>query len=76
MQTSKRKRKDELRDFSLHSRARAVFVFVPRLCFLGLCLQELRFRALRFRVLENADLENADLANKDLKKQIKRPFPL
>ena len=49
-QTSKRKRKDELRDLnSLRSRAKAVFVFVTRLCFLGLCLQGLRFRGLRFR---------------------------
>ena len=55
-QTSKRKRKDELRDlYSLRSRAKAVFVFVPRLCFLGLCLQGLRFRGLHFRVLEKAD---------------------
>ena len=64
MQTSKRKRKrkDELRDLnSLRSREKAVFVFVTRLCFLGLCLQ-----GLRFRDLANADLENADPANKDL----------
>ena len=66
-QTSKRKRKDELRDLnSLRSRAKAVFVFVTRLCFLGLRFRGLRFRGLRFRELENADLENADLANKDL----------
>ena len=53
-QTSKRKRKDELRDLnSLRSRAKAIFVFVPRLCVLGLCLQGLRFRGLRFRVFEN-----------------------
>ena len=63
-QTSKRKRKDELRDLnSLRSRAKAVFVFVTRLCFLGLCLQGLRFRGLRFRVLENADLEYPKVDN-------------
>ena len=51
-QTSKRKRKDELRDLnSLRSRAKAVFVFVPCQCFIGLCLQGLRFRGLRFRGL-------------------------
>ena len=60
-QTSKRKRKDELRDLnSLRSRAKAVFVFVTRLCFLGL-----RFRVLENADLENAGLENADPANKD-----------
>ena len=61
-ETLKRKRNDELRDFnSLRSRAKAVFVFVTRLCFLGLCLQ-----GLRFRVLENADPANKDLENTDV----------
>ena len=55
-QTSKRKRKDELRDLdSLHSRAKAVLVFVPHLCILGLCLQGLGFRGLRFQGLRFRD---------------------
>ena len=52
-------RKDELRDLnSLRSRAKAVFLFVTRLCFLGLCLQ-----GLIFRVFENADPASKDLEN-------------
>ena len=63
--TSKRKRKDELRDLnSLRSRAKAVFVFVTRLCFLGL----------RFRELENADLANKDLENTDVSQTQKQPL--
>ena len=62
-QTSKRKRKDELRDLnSLRSRAKAVFVFVPRLCFLGLCLQG----------LENADLATKELENTDVSKTLRK----